>query len=341
MALYAFDDLEDAFALTRSYLFPFSLGRWLRLALVVLFIGGATGNVPTANVNVDQSDFPGGFPADVGPVAPGDVLPIVLAVVAFFVLVGLVFGFIGSVMEFVLVDSLRSDVHVRRYFGEHLGKGFRLFVFRIVLFLLVAVPIVAVGAALVLNAGPDIGPGQVIGLLLVLFPLFLVLALVFGLVNAFTTSFVVPVMLLEGRGVLAGWRRFWPTLRTDWKEYGVYVVVAFILGAIANTAVGIAVGLIAVVFALPLVGVGAAGVAVGGFSTAVWGLVAVLVALFVLLVLAISAVVRVPVLTYFRYYALLLLGDTNAELDLIPEQRRGAREAEEREGPGGAADTPV
>jgi hypothetical protein len=42
-------------------------------------------------------------------------------------------------------------------------------------------------------------------------------------------------------------------------------------------------------------------------------------------VVAVAALVQVPVVTYFRYYALLVLGDTDADLDLIPERRRAVR----------------
>jgi len=47
--------------------------------------------------------------------------------------------------------------------------------------------------------------------------------------------------------------------------------------------------------------------------------------LFALAALVVALLVTVPVQTYLRYYALLILGDVDADLDLIPEQRAIAR----------------
>jgi hypothetical protein len=338
MALHAVDDLGDAFAATRAFLLPFDAGRWLRLAVVALFVGGVGGNVPSSGLQID------GGTVDPGPVEPtlpdvgGQVLGLVLLVVAVLLALGLLVGFVGSVMEFVLVASLREEeVHVRRYVREHWRAGARLFGFRIALALLgvalVALPV----AALVFGTGGPAavdGPGRVFGLLLLLIPLVLLVALALSLVDGFTTFFVVPVMLLEGEGVLASWRRFYATLRAEWREYLVFVVLTFVLTLVAGTAVGVVVGLVALVVLGPLVLFGLAGVvtagvvgpgAIGAVSLPVLLAVGVLGLLAFLLVLVVAAVVQVPVVTYFRYYALLLLGDTDTDLDLVPERRRAVR----------------
>lgn len=55
---------------------------------------------------------------------------------------------------------------------------------------------------------------------------------------------------------------------------------------------------------------------------------AVVVLLFGLSVLVVVALAQVPVVTYLRYYALVVLGDVDSDLDLIPD-RRGAIRADE------------
>ena len=40
MTLYALDAIDDAATATRELLWPFDLGRWLRLVVVVFFLGG-------------------------------------------------------------------------------------------------------------------------------------------------------------------------------------------------------------------------------------------------------------------------------------------------------------
>jgi hypothetical protein len=88
-------------------------------------------------------------------------------------------------------------------------------------------------------------------------------------------------------------------------------IAVFIVMAIAAVVVAIPFVILAVVFAM-FGDVGVLLAAITGFL----GVVAI-----VLTVL----LVRVPVASYFKYYALLLLGDTNAELDLIPDQRAAIR----------------
>ena len=333
MALHAIDDLEDAFEATKAFLWPFDTGRWLRLAIVVLFVGGASGGFPTsgADFSAGGGEFPAEgptFPIDLGPITiadAGEAFALALAAAAVGLTIALLFGFLGSVMEFVLIASLREEeVHVRRYFRTYLGAGLRLFGFRLVLgvlgILLVAGPI----AALALGAGPGgMGPGAIVGLVLIAVPLLVVFGGLFTLISGFTTFFVVPVMLVEDRGVVSAWRRFWGVLKADWKEYLVFVVLSAVLTLVAATAVGFVVGIVGLVLVGPVVVAGIASAVTGSaVLLAVVGAVGVVA---VLAVLFVAAVVRVPVVTYFRYYAMFVLGDTATDLDPIPERRERVR----------------
>ena len=50
--VYATEDLEDALAATREFLFPFEWGRWWRLAVVSIFLSsGSALNPPTAELS--------------------------------------------------------------------------------------------------------------------------------------------------------------------------------------------------------------------------------------------------------------------------------------------------
>ena len=144
MTLYAIDDIGDAFEATRAFLFPFALRRWLTLALVVFFIGGAgAGFQGWFNFDVPVNQPPG----PIGGVDIEQFIPTILALAALVVVLTLAFVVIGSIMEFVFVASLREEeVAVRQYFGRYWGKGLRLLGFRIGLSLLtailVAIPVV-------------------------------------------------------------------------------------------------------------------------------------------------------------------------------------------------------
>ncbi|WP_276257718.1 DUF7544 domain-containing protein [Haloglomus litoreum] len=339
MALYALDDLGDAFEVTRSFLTPVEWRTWLKLAVVAFFVG-----VPGANFSGFQTSF--GGDGSGGPVPPGvtpnvDVGPqlwlIVGAVVAVVVLVGLVYLFVSSVMEFVLVDTVRTEtVAIRRYWSDRWRQGVRLFGFRLLLGIVVLGSFLAIIGPVVLSA-LDIGPASLgisLALLVLLIPVFLVLAFLAATIYAFTTAFVVPIMMAEGRGVLSGWRRLWPSLRAEWKQYLAYAVVGFLLSATGGVLVGILVLLAVLVLLLPFGILFAVGF--GVFLVAEPAGIVVLVVVgfvFLLAVLVAVALAQVPVVTYLRYYSLLILGDIEPDLDLVPEQRTAVREQDTDAGP--------
>ena len=334
MPLHALENLDDALDATRAFLWPFNRSTWVKLAVVVFFVGGPGANLNLFQYNVpaDQGPPPGGFPTppDIG----ASVLLVVAAVVAVALVVGLLFLLVGSIMEFILVESLRHEtVAIRRYWGERWRQGARLFGFRAVVALLVFGSI-AVLAALVLfpvlvQTGPGTGGGlSIIGFLLLL-PVVFVLALVVGVVNGFTTVFVVPVMIRADCGVLAGWRRLWPTVTANLWEFLAYAVAGFVLNIVGGILVAIVVGVGVLVLLIPFGILGAVGFVVLSVSQSFGiGILLVVGLLFGLSTLAVAALVQVPVVTYLRYYALLVLGDIDDDLDLIPERRAAIREGD-------------
>ncbi|MFC7045810.1 hypothetical protein ACFQH6_10675 [Halobacteriaceae archaeon GCM10025711] len=267
-----------------------------------------------------------GAPTDL----PADAAVIVLGIVAVILLIALVFAFVGSVMEFVFVESLRSrEVHVRRYWSQHFGKGVRLFLFRLVFGLVLASAIVLGALLFLVPLAAGTGPAVPLLGLLVLLPAVFLLLFVVGIFLGFTTLFVVPVMLKEDVGVLEGWRRFWPTLTGQWTQYLVYAVVSFLLNIAAGIVAFVLLLPILILLAIPFGGVVVAVLAAtGGFSGLSAAGVAVLVVvglLFGLLMLVGGALIQVPIQSFLRYYALLVLGDTTDRFDLIPDLRADIR----------------
>lgn len=331
--MHATSDVEDAVTATRQFLWPFEWSKWWRLALVALFLGGGTGVSPPSFQPPTTGDAPPVAPP--GPAEPGvpfetippDLLALAVVIGIAAAIVGLLFAVLGAIMEFVLVESLRTErVTVRRYIGRRWRQGVRLLVFQValgVLTFLVAGGLVALGLAPVILADAAVLSGA---LLLIAVPVALMVVLLAGAVFVFTSSFVVPTMVVEDCGVLDGWRRFWPVLRRSWKEYLAYALVYVGLLIVAGIAAGIVIGIGFVVLAIPFGALGFLGVALLG-TAGVAGLafLAVVGVLFLLAVIALFAFVQVPIVTFLRYYSLLLLGDTEQTLDLIAERRATVR----------------
>ncbi|WP_226011730.1 DUF2207 domain-containing protein [Halomicrobium salinisoli] len=342
MALSAVDSVDDAIDATKRFLLPFSWSTWLKLAFVLFFVGGGGGFTnPQAFSNLGDEGSPDtqaeGFGSDGALQAIADSGPswltpelILGAVVALIVLV-VVLAVIGQVMQFVFVESLlREEVHVRRYFGRNVGNGLRLLAFRILLGIVAVtiLAVIAVAAGVLLFGLGDGGfPAVGAGLLVLAIPLMFLFAIVFGTINGFTNVFVVPIMLTEDRGVLSAWSRLWGAIKREWKEFLAYLFFSVVL----TFGVGILAGLLGL-FAIVVVGIPflIVGFAVHAVATGTVGAVALgaVVALFALTALVTMQLIAVPLQSFLRYYALLVLGDVEETLDPIPEIRAGVRSDE-------------
>lgn len=327
MALHAVSNIDDAVSVTQKFLFPFDLRRWLKLVLVSLFVGGGmslpTGQFQTSG-NVDPSTG-----AELGSL-PFDPMAVIVPLVAVFVVLGVLFSIVGAIMEFVLVESLRTDeVAVRRHWGRRWRQGLRLFGFRLV----IGLPLLGIFAGWFgLLFAPTLFDGieQVVPfgtLLLVGIPVVFLVALLYALVASFTTVFVVPIMIETDSGVVAAWGRLWKSIKSQPKQYLAYAALGFALSLTTGILASLAVAIAAVVLALPVAVLGVVLYLTVSFSsTAVFVVLALLGVLVVAAVVALWLVVQVPVLVYLRYYALLVLGDIEASFDLVPDRHEVVRD---------------
>jgi hypothetical protein len=333
MGYAALSCLGDALDATEDLLLPVDRGLWLRLAVVVFFLSGGSGvgslfnfswQAGTVNVDGPTADVPAGTaPSDL----LGEYLPYIVAIVAVFALVGLLFAFVGAVMEFVLVDALRTEsLSLRSTFREHARKGLSLLALQVVLFVLFAVVVGGTAAVTVLPA-IDGGGAALAGGLVLTGLVGLVVGALAGLVYVVTVAFVVPTMLAEDRGLRSAWGRFWSVLWGNLGQFLVYVVIRIGLLVGAGVVLGTVVGVVGFVLAIPFV-ILAGILFFGGGATLSVGLavgLAVLAVVYVLTLLVFVAVAQVPIKAYTRYYELLVLGDIDADLDLVRQRREELR----------------
>ena len=362
MSWHAIDSVDEAIEETRSFLSPFAVGRWLKLALISIFIGTGgsglgllnlpssipgddpAGNVSTGGGNVTTDGNitapPGGEFAPDGNVTagapptgelppPSELLEMagaelgIIAAIALLLLgFGLVIGLLTETLRFVFYDDLQTDrVRLIEPAKRRFGQAFRLYVFKIGLQLLTVGPIAGLVAFVVLADIP-IGLGVGVAAALVVFAVILVSTIV----SRITDEFVVPTMVVTDSGVLDGWRRFWPIFRGQLSQFGVYLVVHFLL----LLAIGIARAILSViVYGIVLVIGGVIGLVIvfglfGGLSAAASS-TAALVVLGLLAVLTLLAgwvlllPVQIAVLTYVTTYEVSMLAACDDALRLRPQ----------------------
>jgi len=355
MPLHALDDIGDAIDATKSLLVPVDKRQWLRLAFVVVFIGGGGGggvnqlqNANSFNQQDPQfggSEFELSAPLDavlLQPTGPGAELPpggqellagaglTLLAGIALFVLIVAVLGLLSNFMEFVFVQSLiEREVHVRKYFGANIGNGLRLLLFRLVVsFLSLLATVGVLFAVFVTVFGGNVANIDITTVFSLLpwliAPLFLVSA-VFGLVTGLTNNFVVPLMLEGDHGIVAGWRRLGASLSAHPKQYVVYVVFSVILGIGTGLVSGVVLAAVGVVLLIPFGLLAAVCWLALGNTIVTLVSVGIVLAPYVFIVFAIAMFIKVPLQSFLRYYAMLVLGDIDESMDPIPAVRREIR----------------
>lgn len=343
MPWYAVAAVDDAIDATRGFLFPFSLVRWVKLAVVVLFMGQgfSAGGLP--DVPADRQQLPSDPAAPLPAELPlsRDAL-IALAVGA--VVLALLLSVVALAVRFVFYDALRTnDVVLWEPFKRRLGQALRLFGFQLLLSLAVAGPIALIALAAA-RAGVD--PAALNPAIWVLAGLVLaVVLLALAVALRFTQEFVLPVMTLFDEGPVDAWRRFWPTLREEWVQYLAYVVVHAFLALGISIAQGLVVLLLGgIVLALGgLAGLVVVG-ALGGFQAAIASTagVAALAALALAVVATLFVVllpIRILATTYLTTYELCVLGGTNPAFMLLPAEIVGDPDVLDGEG-GDAAPAP-
>ncbi|MGM0606283.1 MAG: DUF7544 domain-containing protein [Halobacteriota archaeon] len=336
MSWYAVDSVDTAIDATRKFLFPFSLVRWTKLAVIAFFLGFVGGSSNPGSTSSGFSGASGSVPQEVTYAQPDDVPPAlaqidpttIAAIVAGIVLLALLVALVAEAFRFVFYDAIRRNrVTLWSPLKRRFGQAVRLFGFKFGVVILFAVPfVVAGGIAYLTGVDPDaIGPLVSVGLVALGVYAVVGLLLLVGIVR-FTNEFVVPTMTLTDTGVLDGWRTFWPVVRREWKQFAGYLVVHFLLllaiGIAQTVLLFLAFGIVAALAALAGL-ILVFGVA-GGLEAALASL-PVLVALGTIGVFAVIALVlialpiQIVVLTYVATYELSMLRRAAPDLDLLAE----------------------
>lgn len=309
MAWYAVEEIDEAIDQTKELLFPFDLKKWAVLAVMVFFAGGSGFNFPSSFPNTSsysgsgpgaettsmavQDAFSGNAITGLSHLSTSDGALILFGLL----LVGLVllFGWLSSVFIFVLYQSLLDkEPRIRGNFGSNTRRGARLFGFQIGLIALLGLVVALMFIPIGLN------PLFAVFTVLLLIPVLIV----FILFLQFTREFIPLKMMETDQGVIASWKAFYPTIREQWKQVGVYVLVKLALGVVAGIGVMLAALLLLVGYLIPF---GILGVLF--YLVAEWLVFIPLVLGALTWFLTLLLLVQVPVQTFMNYYAILVYHD--------------------------------
>ncbi|TQD27902.1 hypothetical protein [Methanolobus vulcani] len=330
MSWYVIDVIDKAVERTRIFLFePFDITKWFKLALIVFFIGGSggfnnggnAGSYDTSAGEPDISWIPDSFTDFISSlshhISTFSETTMLIAVVLFLLLIFLVviiFGYIGSTMEFVLVESLVSnDVRAREYFKKYMGKGLSLYILRMIL-LLVFILIIAIMSLPFIflisesNSGPS-GILEIIGLFFVSIGIIMVLAIVFGIIGSFI-NMAIPISMYQDSGLLSAIGSVFSQFKADWKQIIIYWIGRVILGITVAIMAGI-IGLIILVILLLILGfIDLALYFILNMilsATVLWSLLISIVIVELLVLSFVSAIIRMPFSVFMKYHMLSFL----------------------------------
>jgi len=252
MSWYGIDAVDKAVSRTKTALFePFDFWKWVKLAIIIFFIGGMGSNYGGSGTNyqLNSEDFRN----NISNIDPGRIvdfssgisglslnytqstsfLGVIAAIIAFLLLLALIFSYISSVMEFVFVESLvKNEVLFWAYSKKFMGKGFNLLLVRLalvliffVLFALAFLPFISI----IFKESSDFSFPLLIGGIFWFFAVVILLALLGAVVNSFI-SLAIPLAIYRETGILSAFKMVYRNFRKSWQQVLVYWFIRLLLG---------------------------------------------------------------------------------------------------------------
>lgn len=286
---------------------PFDLGKWFTIGFCAWLaqLGGSGGafhgNFGGNNFNNNKTSGPTGEGFRHGFEEARDyvmdnlywIIPVAALLIIVCFAMGILILWLNSRGKFMFLHCVALDkAEVSEPWKKFASEAGSLFWFRIVLGLVgmvLTLPPLAFIAVLivrmVLRGEPD---AAAITLAVGLAVLFILLAVVFALIQKFTTDFVVPILFLRGGKCLGAWREFWALLRANAGKFTLYILFQIVLGM----AMGV------IIIAAVLVTCCMAGC--------------------LMVIPYIGTVLLLPVLVFQRSYSLYFLKQFGAEYDVFP-----------------------
>jgi len=258
MSWYGIDAVDKGISRTRRALFePFDFWKWVKLAIIIFFLGGVSSNFGNSGTNfrtnsenlknttlgsdIIKGYIPHNIIENISSINSfsehGLLFALIAGLILLFLLLFLLLFYISNVMEFVFVESLvKNDVKFWAYSRKFLGKGFNLLLVRLALLIIF---LVLLGIAAlpfisgVIKMSSDQAWPALLGGIIWVIVVVIVLALIMSIISSLL-SLAIPISIYRKIGILSALRLVFANFRRSWQQVLVYWVVRFVLGLVVG-----------------------------------------------------------------------------------------------------------
>lgn len=269
MSWYSIDVIEAAIKRTKKIILePFDFWKWIKLAIIIFFIGGGFGS---SGSNFD----PGAWDRrledrNLEEPSTGEIFnqitqfwhqyqTYILIGLAMIILIILIFSLISNIMQFVFVDAIVTNkVMIIANFKKYMRPGFNLFIMKTILdlfilslFILAMLPIVQP----MLESPETISFGSIMSGIFWFIIVVIVLSIIGGIIDSLI-FLSIPLVMYEQSGLIEAIKKIVGRAGADWKQMVVYWVMRALLWLGAAIFVGIAALILLILLLIVIVIVG-------------------------------------------------------------------------------------
>jgi len=242
------------------------------------------------------------------------------------IIIRLLLTFIKSIARFAFLQMVIDPrCSINSALKNSLLPGLSLFVWELAFKIITIFCLALVYAPIIIMVLQNMSISLILPILLVILTVFtIIIAIVILLLHIFLEDFVIPVMLIEQRGILSAWGRVLNLLFSNGLTTISYLFIRFIINLAAAIISGIALFIIFLV-CLIIFGIPIALILAGCFFIGKVFIIILIFAGTIALILApiligfINSLVVLPIGVFKRTYSLKILGYLDSKLALLPE----------------------
>lgn len=315
----AIENISKSFKATEEFLTPIKITKWLKLAFIAIFIGSISININFLPPDIFNSTNL--HQINISEIISFITDPIILFLFSAMIIMLLFFTVLSSIMEFTLIESIKNQkVKIKQYTSQNISKGIQLSIIRIALSLLSLLLIIST-ATLIISSILTNNITLIHNIILV--PLLLITLIIISVLNDFNTKFIVPIMIKKDLNIANAWKKLTRTVKSNHKEYLIYIFINFFLSILTSIISSLAFIITMLILLIPLGILAMISFFIISQNT-ILGIIffSITAIISFITLISISLVIKIPIIVYLRYFAILVLGDIETKLDIIPDQRK-------------------